>query len=125
MALHLEALRRQVVHGTWARVNRIHAITDIAVEIVMVMMGVTMSQRAGHFVPCGLPWQIDAHDLIAIQQILQLPVDRGQAQPGYLALRKFADFLGHQRPAALPQCAEDGVALACLAFHAPILLQMH
>lgn len=124
VALYLEAVRRQVFHMARARVNRVHAITGHAMEVVMVVMDVTVGQFTRRFVPCGLPRQINAHDGLIVKQIFQLPVDRGQAQLGYCALRQFADLLRHQGPAALRERAEDGIALACMAFHASILLQM-
>ena len=96
MALDLEALRRQVFHMARARMDRVNAITGLAMEVVMVVMGVAVSQLARRFIPRGLPGQIDAHDFPAIKQIFQLPVDRGLAQPGHRALRQFADFLRHQ-----------------------------
>ena len=63
MALDLEALRRQVFHMARARMDRVNAITGLAMEVVMVVMvvmGVAVSQLARRFIPRGLPGQIDA-----------------------------------------------------------------
>lgn len=124
VALYLETMRCQVFHMARARVHRIHAITGYAMEVVMVVMDVAVGQFTRRFVPCGLPRQVNAHDRFTVKQIFQLPVNRGQAQRGYCTLRQLADLLGHQGPATLRECTEDGIALACMALHASILLQM-
>lgn len=124
VALYLEAMRCQAFHMAQARVHRIHAITGYAMEVVMVVMNVAVGQFTRRFVPCGLPRQVNAHDRFTVKQIFQLPVNRGQAQRGYCTLRQLADLLGHQGPATLRECTEDDIALACMAFHAFILLQM-
>jgi hypothetical protein len=124
VALDLEALGRQVLHVSRAAVDGKHTVAVIAMEVVVMMVGLPMAGLAERLVTGGLAWQIDAQHLAVLEQILQLSIDRREIQARDRALSKLADFLRRERSVAVGQRSQDGVALACLTFHVLIILQM-
>ena len=72
-----------------------------------------------------LPWQLDADDLPGVLQTLDLPVDGRQVQAGHGGLRLFQQVLRAQRLTAACERIDDGLALARVAFHDDMLMQLH
>lgn len=119
VALHLEARRRQVIHGTRASVDGEHAVAlramEMVVVVVLVAVGVVVV-RTGGFVAGGLARQVDAGHHAQLLQRVELAVDGGQVQRGDLLLRQRAQLGGGQRAGAALQGLQERVALAGLAF---------
>jgi hypothetical protein len=125
VALDLETLRREVLYVSRATVDGEHPITVVAVEVVVMVIGLPMVGLARRLVACGLARQVNAQHLPVLQQGLQLSIHRREIQARHGPLRELADFLWRQRTVAFGESGQHCVALAGLTFHAAIILQMH
>ena len=60
MALNLEALGRQILHGSRAAVEGKHPIAVITVEVMVMVLGLPVVGLARRFVAGGLTRQVNA-----------------------------------------------------------------
>ncbi len=147
MVLHLEARWRQVIHRPGAGMDRVDTVAGGAVEMVMVMRcGVGVPRLSG--VLCRvrsvllddvhrcflarrdlearrLPRQLNADDLSGVLQASDLPVDRRQIQAGYCRLGALQQLMRAQGLTTACKGIDDRLALAGVAFHAAMLMQLH
>lgn len=68
--LNPESIGREPVHGPWAGMDPEHTVAGVAMEVVMVVLGVTVGSLAQDLIPSRLTRQIDPRDLAGFQQIL-------------------------------------------------------
>ena len=76
VALDQKTRGGQVFHASGAAVDRKHASAVAAVEVMVMVVGLAMIGLAQRLVARGLARQIDAQNFTALQQALQLPIDR-------------------------------------------------
>lgn len=93
VALDLEALRRQVLHVSRTAVDREDAVAVVAMEVMMMVIGLPVVGFAQRLIAGGLTWQIDRQHSAVLEQVFQLSIDRREIQMRDRALRKRADFL--------------------------------
>lgn len=73
--------------------DREDAVAVVAMEVMVMVIGLPMVGLAQRLVAGGLAWQIDPQHLAVLEQIFQLSIDRREIQVRDRALRKLADFL--------------------------------
>ena len=72
-----------------------------------------------------LPRQLNADDLSGVLEAPDLPVDRRQIQAGYRHLGALQQLLRAQGLPTACQGIDDRLALASVAFHVAMLMQLH
>lgn len=147
MVLHLEARRRQVIHRPGAGMDRVDTVAGGAMEMVVVMRcGVGVQRVSGvlrrvrsvlrdevhprflvrrDLEAWRLPRQLNADDLSGVLEAPDLPVDRRQIQAGYRRLGALQQLLRAQGLPTACQGIDDRLALAGVAFHVAMLMQLH
>src|SRR6185436_19662047 len=83
--LEAEAPRQQLAEGVRAALDVVHLPTVQAAEVVVVVL-------AGHLVPRRLTGQVYLSQEAVIEQLLDGPVDGGDAQPRHLLARRLEDL---------------------------------